>query len=74
LENIELISLIITCTGITFLITSLLLYIKRTKDKSILIKFLAQKKELKKSELMINRVGLSITVIGIFLPIVSDFL
>ena len=74
MENIELISLIITCTGITFLITSLLLYIKRTKDKSILIKFWAQKKELKKSELMINRAGLSITVIGIFLPIVSDFL
>ena len=68
MENIDLISLIISCIGITMLIISLLLYIKRTKDKSIITKFWAQKKDLVKSELIINRVGLSITLIGIFSP------
>ena len=74
MQNIELISIIISGIGITMLIISLLLYIKRTKDKSILIKFWAQKEDLVKPELIINRVGLSITLIGIFLPIVSDYL
>lgn len=54
------------------LIVSLILYVKRTKDTRALIQFWAKKENLVNSELLINRVGLIVVLIGVFLPEISN--
>ena len=72
MEGINLISNIISAVGLFMLIISLILYVKRTKDTRALIQFWAKKEKLINSELIINRVGLIIVLIGVFLPEISN--
>lgn len=72
LEDINLISNIISAVGLFMLIVSLILYVKRTKDTRALIQFWAKKENLVNSELLINRVGLIVVLIGVFLPEISN--
>ena len=72
MEGINLISNIISAVGLLMLIVSLILYVKRTKDTRALIEFWAKKEKLINSELIINRAGLIIVLIGVFLPEISN--
>jgi hypothetical protein len=68
--NINLIANMISGIGIAMLIVSIMLYVKRTGDKSAFTKFWASKSVLTKAEMMINRAGLFLAVVGIMLPII----
>ena len=68
--DLILISNSLVAFGLVLLIVSIAMYIKRTGDKSALTRFWISKTELTKSEVIINRVGFGMFVVGIILPIV----
>lgn len=53
--------------GAVLLLLSILLYVKRTGDKSAWKKFWASAKELNKTELILNRLGLGFVILGVIL-------
>ena len=59
--------LFLLIVGVALLVISLFMYIKRTGDKSVFTKFWASKKDLSKSELIINRLGIALVTIGLVL-------
>ena len=59
--------LFLLIVGVALLVISLFMYIKRTGDKSFITKFWASKKDLSKSELIINRLGIALVTIGLVL-------
>jgi len=67
MEYIWIISNVFMILGILMLITSIGLYIKRTGDKSVLTRFWASKTEFLKPEIIINRLGLALVIIGLAL-------
>ena len=66
--NIEVAFTIIFAFGITMLILSIFMYIKRTGNKTVLTKFWVSKTELNKSELIVNRLGFALAIIGLMAP------
>ena len=68
MENIMLVSNIVLVIGFSMLIISIIMYIKRTGDKTALIRFWAFKSELSKLETNLNRGGLVTVIIGAILP------
>lgn len=72
MEGINLISNIVSAVGLFLLVISLILYVKRTKDTRALIQFWAKKEKLINFELLINRAGLIVVLIGVFLPEMSN--
>ena len=64
MNNIDIISNVIFIFGLLMLVLSLVLYVKRTGDKTIIKKFWASKKELNSLELWMNRLGFVMVIIS----------
>ena len=72
MESLDSLSLIVAVVGIGMLIISIVMYIWRTGVKSVVFKFWTSSSMLNRSELIINRLGLAIAIVGIVQPVFQN--